>query len=366
MPIRHSMLVHGLLLTLRRLRAVLWTYAINLGLALLFSLRLFNQYAAVTAHSLAAQRLTNGFDLGALLEVQSKLNEAPGGGNASLLAGIPLFVIFYFLLVPGTLFCYRTEAPARLSTVLHSGLHHFWRFVRIAFCTLLVALIVLGPLMVVQSLWSSYVDDHFVGRPAFLLDLAGIIIILLVAAAIRLYFDFVEVYTVELGLQLRSGGRRDRRGSKPDRRIRKTFGHAFRTLSHNFGRAYGTFVFLTLLGNGVMLFTARIAMHQLAQPRVGPMFLLAQSGLFFNLFTRFWQRGAETILAIDRPLSPAPMEIQRGRDPNAEIIPPFPHRPLDPIPADPIPDPEPASPSLTHPDPGVYHHEPGTASPEQA
>jgi len=350
MPIRHSMLGHGLLLTLRRLRAVLWTYAINLGLAVLFSLRLHGQLSAITAHSLVAQRLTSGFDLGSLLEIQLKLGQGPSGGVAPAYAGIPLYIVFYFLLVPGALFCYRTESPARISTLLHSGLLHFWRFVRIAIVTVVVSGIVLVPLAILQFLWAGYVDRHFVGRPAFLLELAGILVILLVAAALRLYFDFVEVYAVELGLHLRTGGRRERRGSKPDRRVRRTFRPAFRTLRDNFARAYGTFLFLTVLGFGATLLTARLSMHRLAEPRVWPMFLLAQAGLFVLLFTRFWQRGAETVLAIDRPITPG-SSIASEPEPNPDP---------DSLPTanpqlDPIPDPEPASPSLSGPDPGVYH-----------
>jgi hypothetical protein len=66
---------------------------------------------------------------------------------------------------------------------------------------------------------------------------------------------------------------------------------------------YLTFVFLTLLGLAAVVLTARTAMHSLAQPRVWPMFLLAQLGLFLMLLTRFWQRGAETILALDNPIA---------------------------------------------------------------
>ncbi len=35
-----------------------------------------------------------------------------------------------------------------------------------------------------------------------------------------------------------------------------------------------------------------------------------------------------------------------------------PTRPQEHLPSDPLPDPEPAAPSLDTPDPGVYHHEP--------
>jgi hypothetical protein len=74
-------------------------------------------------------------------------------------------------------------------------------------------------------------------------------------------------------------------------------------LRHNFFRLYLTFVLLAVLGLAAVALTARMAIHSLAQPRMLPMFLLAQAGLFLMLLIRFWQRGAETIIALDSPIS---------------------------------------------------------------
>jgi hypothetical protein len=141
------------------------------------------------------------------------------------------------------------------------------------------------------------------------------------------------------------------------------------------------------------------------------MFLVAQAGLFLMLFTRFWQRGAEASLVLQHPILPEP-EAPRTYDirPTAPAVPPAsspslpatdppsldrPHHidmmdnpdlltplypaplsPDDPIaplaPAesvpdrsapDPIPNPEPAPPSLDEPDPGVFHHDPKKPNP---
>jgi hypothetical protein len=40
------------------------------------------------------------------------------------------------------------------------------------------------------------------------------------------------------------------------------------------------------------------------------------------------------------------------------------NRPATHFPEDPLPDPEPAAPSLAEPDPGVFHHEPATQNPD--
>ena len=368
---RRSILLHGLFLTLRRLPAFLWTYVLNLTLAFLFSISVNRQLASLLDHSLAAQRLSNGFDLGIISEIFLHLHEGPiQNTNTAVSHGsVPLYLILYFLLVPGTLFCYLTSAPARISTLFHQGLLHFWRFARITLLAFVVSVLILGPLFFFQGKWSNYIDDHLVGRTAFFCTLAGYIIIFLVASILRLYFDLVEVYTVQLGLNLRPAIF----GSQPkqDRRVRVALSPAWRTLRSHFSQAWPVFLFLTLTGASAVILTARIAMHMLAQPRVWPTFLLAQLGLFLMLFTRFWQRGAETSLALQNPLVDptlqATLPVANIVSPTANPIAPVPTR-LNLTPElhsrtpEPIANPEPAPPSLDEPDPGVFHHDPSKPS----
>ena len=362
---RRNIFLHGLFLTLRRLPAVLWAYIFNLALALVFTVRLHSQFSSMMDHSLAAQRLIGGFDLGTAAEAVLRLQDGPSGGTTGSFSSIPLYLLIYFLLIPGTLFCYQTKTPARLSTLLHQGLLHFWRFVRITVLTILISALILGPLVFLQGKWAEHVDKHAVGRHAFFATLIGYILIFLVASILRLYFDLVEVYTVQLGQHLRHHG-------KPDRRVRRALAPAWRTLRAHFSQAWPIFLFLTLLGAAAVILTARTSMHMLAQPRVWPTVVLAQLGLFLLLFTRFWQRGAETSLALQNPLfrpSTLPILPIVGKvNPIDPLHSNHPIPPPAPIPAhetpqpsqhlDPIPNPEPPSPSLDEPDPGVFHHDP--------
>ena len=221
--------------------------------------------------------------------------------------------------------------------------------------TVLVMTLVLGPLIALYSKLASSIDEHIVGRPGFLYEVAAMIVIALVAVVLRLYFDLVEVYTVQLGLQLLPNGR-------PDRRVRKTLMPAFRTLRRNFGPAYLSFILLAALGWLAIILTARTALHSLAQPRVWPMFLLAQTGLFLMLLTRFWQRGFETTLSLNEPMYEAPVvrttfaprEPSRASFVTSDQTTPQSTSVLGHIPV-PVPDPEPVTPSLLNPDPGIYH-----------
>jgi hypothetical protein len=359
MPERRNIFLHGLFLTLRRFPALVWAYVFNLGLALIFSIRLHAQFSSIMDHSLAAQRLTSGFDLSTVADTFLRLQDGPSGGNAGAFTSEPLYLLIYFLLVPGTLFCYQTKSPAKLSTLFHQGLIHFWRFFRITLLTILTSALLLGPLIFIQGKWADHVDRHAVERHAFFATLAGYVVIFLVASILRLFFDLVEVYTVQLGLHLRHNG-------EPDRRVRRALAPAWRTLRAHFSQAWPVFLFLTILGASAVILTARTSMHMLAQPRVWPTFLLTQLGLFLLLFTRFWQRGAETSLALQNPIfTPAPLPILPVV---GKVNPVDPLHPSHPVPAhqislpgqplDPIPNPEPASPSLDVPDPGVFHHNP--------
>lgn len=399
---------HGLGIALRRFPAFLWACVFSLGLALTFCFPLYTQVSSLLDHSLASQRLSSGFDLSVVIATAMQIHrDHVGEANAMTSHGsIVAYLALYFFLVPGTLFCYITRSKASLSNLLRHGIQHFWRFVRITLLTLIAAGIILGPLVVLQRRWAEFVDDRFVGRTSLFLTLGGALVVVLAASLLRLYFDLVEAYTVQLGTHARLSGR-------PDRRVRRTLRPAFRLLRRNLARAWGVFLLLTLLGSAIAFFATRTAMHMLAQPHVWPMFLVAQAGLFGMLFTRFWQRGAEASLVLQHPIEPeaesfvdregyshsrpiptivpaVPPPVPSAAKPQSPAANPDPDRPhhiemlynTDPLtplypaplspddmlassqtnepatPADPIPNPEPAPPSLDEPDPGVFHHEP--------
>ena len=340
-----SPLLHGLSLTIRNPRPLVFTYFFNAAIAWLASAGLRTQYSEVTASSLAAQRLIGGFDLGVVFDATRRVSEGPHGIMVTSALSIPVYLLVFFLFVPGTLYAYQTDKYLGLSGLLYKGVQGLLSFARIALLTLVIAIPVLGLASVVQAAWAHFLDNHILGMAGFALRLAGIFAVFLLACLLRLYFDLVEVHTVALGQTLRPNG-------KPDRRIRKALRPAFQSLRAHFGRTYTLFVALALLGGAAVYFLGFSALRHLAQPRAWPTLLLAQLGLFLMLFTRFWQRAAETIL-VQRVFPPQrrshvfgpPTEVDRRASRAPASTP------------DPIPPSEPISPSLDVPDPGVFHHE---------
>ena len=273
-----------------------------------------------------------------------KLRHGVPSSGASSYAGVPIYFLCYFILVPGALFSYRTNMPQRLSILVGSGLSFFWRFVRITLLAVLVSGLVLGPLFALQNAWMNHVDEQVVGVSAVYHDLVGWVVIALVAALLRVYFDLVEVYTVQLDDRLRENG-------KPDRRVRKVLVPAARTLWANFWRVYGLFWYTTIKGIVALAIVGYIAVESLAQPRVWPSFLLLQLGFFLNTLTRYWMRAAETVLIADFPLPSVPSELTEAFT-SSDTVEPSPavigtERDL----LDAIPSPEPAVPSEAQPSP---------------
>ena len=340
-----SPLLHGLSLTIRNPRPLLFTYFFNASIAWVASWGLRAQYTEVMHNSLAAQRLIGGFDLGVVLDAALRINEGPHGTMAASALTIPIYLLVFFLFVPGTLYAYQTDKYLGLSGLLQWGVQGFLSFVRITFLTLLIAIPVLGLAAVVQAAWANFLDKHILGETGFFLRLAGVFVLFLLVCVLRLYFDLVEVHTVALSMTLRPSG-------KPDRRVRKTLKPAFQSMSAHFGATYFVFVLLALLGGAAAYFLGFSALRHLGQPRAWPTFLLAQLGLFLMLFTRFWQRAAETIL-VQKVFPPQRRSLVFGPPTGVDRRV---SRAAAPV-LDPIPPAEPIAPSLDAPDPGVFHHD---------
>ncbi|MHB1022857.1 MAG: hypothetical protein ACYC46_07550 [Acidobacteriaceae bacterium] len=315
---KQSILAAGFLLTLRHWRALVWTYVFQLALAILFTLRFHAELAAILNHSLASRSLVNGFDIGALAEVLIHLHQS--GGAATSFVGIALFALLYLLLTAGTLFVFQTGEKALLSTLLSTGLRYFWRFLRLLLIAIPVQTAVLGVLFGLRSAFLKHADRFVVGVPMFLHTAISLLVIGLIAVFLRVYFDLTEVYTLQLGI-------------RGDRRMRRSLLPALRVYFANFGRVYFSFLGIQILGKLGLMFFFFVALQLLATPHVGPLFLLAQIGLFLLLAARFWQHGMETALVLANPIpEPAPL--------------PVPEEAYAPLP-DPIPSPEPEPPYFT-------------------
>lgn len=290
MKTRRPLLLTGFGIVVRHWRAIVWTYALQLLLTVLFAWGLTHQLTSLLGHSLASARLSAGFDIPVLMDAIKCVNQTPNAGPQSFLLSSLLFATLYLILTPGTIYAYLTGEKACLHRLLFQGLRLFWRFVLIALVAGIVFACVLGPLAAIRTAINDRLDAASVlGKPAFFVSMAMLAALLLVACVLRLYFDLVEIYAVRARLNHASGA----------------FGPALRLLRSRFLTPYLGFTLLTFAGMGTIVLAAWFAVHRLAAPHVFGLFALLQGSIFFDLVTRFWQRGLEVTL-VDDAIEPEP------------------------------------------------------------
>ncbi|WP_263411336.1 hypothetical protein [Terriglobus tenax] len=307
MKTRRPLLLTGFGLAVRHWRAVVWTYALQLLLTVLFAWGLTHQLSSLLAHSLASARLSSGFDLVVLLEAMKRVNQFPNAGPQQFLLSSLLFALLYLILTPGTLYAYLTGERACLHRLLFQGFRMFWRFAFLALAAGIGFAVVLGPLSAIRTAINNHLDAaSFFGKPGFLVSMTMLAVLLLVACVLRLYFDLVEVYAVRARL------------TEPG--SHGAFFPALRLLRSRFWGPYLSFALLTFGGIGTIALAAWFAVHRLAAPHAFGIFVLLQSGIFVDLFTRFWQRGMEVTLVEDA-VEPEPV-IEPISSPDAPFYPP--------------------------------------------
>ena len=189
-----GLMAAGASLAWRRRRVLWWVFVVNIVLSALGTLPAARQLKHALGHSLAGEQLFKGFDLGMFYELLRvpDVRLLQFATPSYLFAG--LFAIFMLFVSGGILETYR-QGRRRISTgdfFAVSGLF-FWRFVRLALFSL-VPFALLGNVYLGLEKASDYVGDRFVAdQVGFVVWLAGIIVLVLIALFVRLWFDIAKV-----------------------------------------------------------------------------------------------------------------------------------------------------------------------------
>jgi hypothetical protein len=262
----------------KRQRIVWWFFVVNLVLAWIAAVPYRGRLTAVTAHSLSAERLVNGFDLG----TYSELIDNPDVAHEARLSesGVAVFVYFLFVLFAsgGVIEAYAADRKLTTGEFFQACGAFFWRWVRL----LLVLLIVLTPIGLLSSglfRWSGRLMLNTVNeKPGYWVGLGVFVFATLVAMLVRLWFDMAQVRTViddEHGM-IRTAVR--------------SFGF---TLS-NFGSLFWLYLRISILA-WLGLFAGLWLWAHIPGNRSGLSFLILEAVLLWWIGTRLWQRASETL-----------------------------------------------------------------------
>ena len=261
----------------RHQRILWWLFVINLVLGHLSIFGMVSRWEGVLDHSLAAEQLYHGFNLGRYIE----LGMQPGIGFGSAAPSISVFAIVFFVFMlfvtGGILEAYRSPYKISTTDFFQASGAYFWRFVRL----LIMFVIVLIPVAIAANAiknWSGDLSSNAAPEKlGFWVDVAGAIVIWFIAMCLRLWFDVAQVHAVATG----------------ERAMRLALKRAFHMTFRNFGALFPLYLVPTLVafvGMAVML----LIWTTVPSTATGLSFVVLEIWMLLWLGTRLWQRAGET------------------------------------------------------------------------
>jgi len=274
----------------RHQRILWWLFVVNLVLGHLSIFAMVSRWAGVLDHSLAADQLYHGFNLGRYIELGMQPGMGFGTASPAIAAFAIVFFVFMLFVTGGILEAYRSPYKISTADFFQASGTWFWRFVRL----LIMFVIVLIPVAFAASAiknWSGDLSDNAAPEKlGFWVDVIGAVVIWFIAMCLRLWFDVAQVHAVATG----------------ERAMRRALKRAFSMVFGNFGTVFPLYLvpsLLSLVGMGVIL----LIWTKLPTAATGVSFVVLELGMLLWLGTRLWQRAGETAW-YQRTQVPAPAE----------------------------------------------------------
>lgn len=321
----HSPFVTGFRLGLTNKRLLLWLYLTNLAVGLYAALPFHARISPVLDHSFAAGRIAGRLDVSALGALMLNLGKHGTSMFAQAFHATLAYGFFANVLAAGIYFVFVTAEPPRLSIVVRSGLEYFWRFFRLMIFTIIIGGAILAALNALRHLILMHANNVSVGRTYFTISIITLLIVLLTAVFLRLWFDIAEAKVAILG-------------QTGIRRVRRTIGPSWTLLWRRFGAAYFGYLLVAIIGAAGFAFFLWLWVAFDPPRAVWLAWILGQLGMAWILAARIWQRGLATALAVS-----AEPVVQPAQAIVVEPVNPTPAAPY--IPPEPLSEP-PASNSL--------------------
>ena len=270
-------------------RYIFWFWLLNLTLAE-FGTAAFRRGAhAILDHSLYAERLVKGFDLGVFLELVSK----PEFGTMNSMTYPSLYFGFVFFLatalfLPGIFTGYASTYRLPREEFFRACGRNLWQFIRIMIIAGIIMGIIAGVLFWANSAVSEKADESTNEKLSFELEMTGLAVIFLVMTTLRIWFDLAEVDTV----------------LNDQRAVRESIAAAFQHTLRSLARLLTSYVVVTIFAAIVLLAGLWSWMKLVAPENIVGAFAIGQITLFLLLIHRFWQRGIAVSYWQERMLAP--------------------------------------------------------------
>jgi hypothetical protein len=269
----------GAQLTWKWQRLVWWVFAVCFVLAFFASRGSLERLADGLDHSLAAQRLVNGFDISALAELSSVPDAPLQTSNTGSSYFTLIFLLFMLFTTGGILATYVRDEYPSTSVFFEACGYHFWRFFRLMLW-LVVALIPVAIIGAIGGAMYGSIDEKSISPfPAVHVFEGTAIIVLFLLMVVRLWFDMAQIIAV----------------FEDEKRMHKALRLAAVLVAKNFFSLFWLYFRISFIG--VLLFAAglHLWMMTLAPTANVLAFVVSQLMILFWLGTRMWQRASEAL-----------------------------------------------------------------------
>jgi hypothetical protein len=301
-----SLLSTGLAKVAHNKRHIIWFWLLNLTLAE-FGTAVFRRSShAILDHTLLAERLLKGFDVGVLGELLSKPKF--GSLRAMTLPGLYFAFTFFLataLFLPGIFSGYASNYRLPREEFFRACGRNLWRFIRIMIIAGIVMGIIAGLLFAANDAVTKKAGESTNEKLPFELQMTGLAVMFLIMTTLRICFDLAEVDTV----------------LDDQRAVRKSIAAAFRHTFRSLARLLTSYVVVTMVAAILFVGGLWIWIKFVPAESVAGAFVIAQITLFLLLIPRFWQRGIAVsywqrqmlapVVAV-QPIEPAPLPVTTG------------------------------------------------------
>jgi hypothetical protein len=334
-----GLIAAGAGLVWRRKRILWWVFAVNVVLGAMGTVEAHRTLRDAIGHSLVGKMWYKGFDLPSFFTelLGSRVDLLRSMTNSAIFA--LLFFLFMLFVGGGILTAYREDRRLTTEEFFGESGAFFWRFVRLMLFSL-IPLAVIGFLLGGLHKLVDFVDDRATAdQISFYVHVGGMLILGLLALAVRLWFDIAQTRAVVQG----------------ERKMRRNMWRALGLTRRNLGRLLLTYVAIGLVG-WIVALVGIVVWSKLPPTAVPVTFLLLEIIVLAQIWTRLWQRAsamvwykrhAELVPAdVVDYTTPAPVEVVEY--PLASWMPPASG---DPQPVPPAAAAEPATAPNREPDP---------------
>ena len=273
-----GVVIGGARLVWRRQSVVWGIFLVNLILAVMGTLPVASNTAAVLDNSLAAGRLVHGFDLAVLFNLMAQPSH-PLSNVAPSISSVAIFFLFMLFIEGGVLELYRLDRKLTRADFFGACGTYFWRFARL----LIYSLILVVPTFLLASFVAGR-SDRLASEAAqpmlgFWFEVGGLLVVLLLLLTVRLWFDLAQVDAVREG----------------ERAMRRSLRRALGAMRSHFWSLFWMFLRIHLVGWMALAAAVWIWVRLVRPESIRASFLVSQAALLLWLGARLWQRASETI-----------------------------------------------------------------------